>query len=53
MSHTQLVQFLKMLTKPARRAHLQVVRVGWAPSSDDSAILCEVDVPVDFAVAVG
>lgn len=42
-----------MLTEPARRAQLQVVWVGWPPSSDDSAILCEVDVPVDVAVAVG
>lgn len=42
-----------MLTQPARRAHLQVVWVGQPPSPDDSAILCEVDVPVDVAVAVG
>lgn len=42
-----------MLTQPARRTHLQVIREGWAPSPDNSAILCEVDVPIDVAVAVG
>lgn len=42
-----------MLTQPARRAHLQVIWEGWAPSSDNSAILREVDAPVDVAVAVG
>lgn len=53
MSHTQLVEFFEMLTEPARRTHLQVVWVGWPSSSDDSAILSEVDVAVDVTVAVG
>lgn len=53
VSHTQLVQFFKMLAKPARGAHFQVVWVRWPPGSDDSAVLCEVDVPVDVTVAVG
>lgn len=42
-----------MLTKPTRRAHIQVFWVRWPPSSDNSAVLCKVDVPVDVAVAVG
>lgn len=53
MSHAQFVEFFKMLTEPTWGAQLQVVRVGCPPSSDNSAILCEVDVPVDVAVAVG
>lgn len=53
VGHTQLLQFFKLLTEPARGAHLQIVWLGQPPGSDDGAVLCEVDVPVDIAVAVG
>lgn len=52
MSHTQLVQSFKMHAQPAWRTHLEVVVVGPPPGSDDSAVLGEVNVPVDVAVAV-
>ena len=52
MGDPQLVQFLELLAQAARGAHLEVVGVAEPPGADDGAVLGEVDVPVDVAVAV-
>jgi len=52
--HAEPVQFPELLGESAgRRAHLQVVGVGEPPRADDGAVLGQVDVPVDVAVAGG